>query len=99
MEWEIIQSRLMHLIEGGRRNELRGALLMLNVVDIAQFMAELDGQGMLMVFRLLPKDISAEVFAYMEAEQQEQLVEHQEEHQVEHLEQVVQQQRIRLEVN
>ncbi len=74
MEWEIINSRLMHLIEGGRRSELRGALLMLNVVDIAQFMAGLDGQNMLTVFRILPKDISAEVFAYMEPEQQEQLI-------------------------
>ena len=69
MEWDIIQSQLMHLIESGRRTELRGALLMLNVVDIAQFMAELDGQNMLTVFRILPKDISAEVFAYMEPEQ------------------------------
>lgn len=74
MEWEIIRSRLTHLIESGRRSELRGALLMLNVVDIAQFMEELDGQNMLTVFRILPKDISAEVFAYMEPEQQEQLI-------------------------
>ena len=74
MDWEIIQSRLMHLIENGRRNELRGALLMLNVVDIAQFMEQLDGQKMLMVFRILPKDVSAEVFAYMEPERQEQLI-------------------------
>ncbi len=74
MDWEIIRSRLLHLIDGNRRNELRGALLMLNVVDIAQFMKELDGQKTLMLFRILPKDISAEVFAYMEPEQQEQLI-------------------------
>lgn len=74
MEWEIIESRLLHLIENGRRNELRGALLMLNVVDIAQFMEKLDGEKMLMLFRLLPKDVSAEVFAYLEPEQQEQLI-------------------------
>ncbi len=74
MDWEIIRSRLMHLIDSNRRNELRGALLMLNVVDIAQFMKELDGQKTLMLFRILPKDISAEVFAYMEPEQQEQLI-------------------------
>lgn len=74
MDWEIIRSRLMHLIESNRRNELRGALLMLNVVDIAQFMKELDGQKTLMLFRILPKDISADVFAYMEPEQQEQLI-------------------------
>ena len=74
MEWEIIQSRLMHLLENNRRTELRGALLMLNVVDIAQFMRELEGQRLLTVFRILPKDISAEVFAYMEVDQQEQLI-------------------------
>ena len=64
MEWEIIESRLKYLLENGRRIELRGALLMLNVVDIAQFMEGLDGEKMLMLFRLLPKDVSAEVFAY-----------------------------------
>ncbi len=64
----------MHLIDGNRRSELRGALLMLNVVDIAQLMKELDGQKVLMLFRILPKDISAEVFAYMDSDQQEQLI-------------------------
>jgi len=74
MEWEIIESRLKYLLENGRRIELRGALLMLNVVDIAQFMEGLDSEKMLMLFRLLPKDVSAEVFAYMEPERQEQLI-------------------------
>ena len=74
MEWEVIESRLKYLLENNRRIELRGALLMLNVVDIAQFMQELDGEKLLMLFRLLPKDVSAEVFAYMEPEQQEQLI-------------------------
>ena len=64
----------MHLIDGNRRSELRGALLMLNVVDIAQLMKELDGQKVLMLFRILPKDISAEVFASMDSDQQEQLI-------------------------
>ena len=74
MEWEIIESRLNHLLENNRRTELRGALLMLNVVDIAQFMEGLDSTKMLMVFRILPKDVSAEVFAYMDAEQQSRLI-------------------------
>lgn len=74
MEWEIIESRLNHLLENNRRNELRGALLMLNVVDIAQYMESLDAREMLVVFRILPKDISADVFAYMEPERQEQLI-------------------------
>jgi len=74
MEWEVIESRLKYLLENNRRIELRGALLMLNVVDIAQFMQGLDGEKMLMLFRLLPKDVSAEVFAYMEPDRQEQLI-------------------------
>lgn len=74
MEWEIIESRLNHLLENNRRNELRGALLMLNVVDIAQYMESLDAREMLVVFRILPKDISADVFAYMGPERQEQLI-------------------------
>ena len=74
MEWEVIESRLKYLLENNRRIELRGALLMLNVVDIAQFMQTLDSEKLLMLFRLLPKDVSAEVFAYMEPEQQEQLI-------------------------
>lgn len=75
MDSEVIQSRLMHLLENNRHTELKGALLMLNVVDIAQFMKELDGQRLLTVFRILPKDVSAEVFAYMEVDQQQQLIE------------------------
>ena len=74
MEWEVIESRLRYLLENGRRTELRGALLMLNVVDIAQFMQALDSEKMLMLFRLLPKDVSAEVFAYMDPEQQEKII-------------------------
>ena len=67
-------SRLMGLIEGNKKNELRGALLMLNVVDIASFMEELEQDKMLMVFRILPKDIAADVFAYMDSDKQQQLV-------------------------
>ena len=74
MEYEVIQSRLMKLVNDNKKNELRGALLMLNVVDIAQFMEELSSDKLLMVFRILPKDIAADVFAYMDSDQQQQLI-------------------------
>ena len=74
MDREIIHSRLMQLVDGNKKNELRGALLMLNVVDIASFMESLESDKLLMVFRILPKDIAAEVFAYIDSEQQQQLV-------------------------
>lgn len=74
MDHEIIHARLMQLVDNNKRNELRGALLMLNVVDIAQFMESLEGEKLLMVFRILPKDTAAEVFAYIDSEQQQLLV-------------------------
>lgn len=75
MEWEAIEARLNTFLQNGRRSELRGALMMLNVVDIAQYMENLDRDKLLMVFRILPKDISADVFSYMSPEQRQTLVE------------------------
>ena len=48
---------------------------MLNEVDIAEYMEELDNEKMLMVFRLLPKDIAADVFSYMDADQRQRVIE------------------------
>ena len=74
MNQEEIFSRLNKLMEQGHRNELRGALMMLNVVDIAEFMESLEKDKLLTLFRLLPKDISADVFTYLDSDQQEQLI-------------------------
>jgi len=75
MEWEAIQNRLNTLLENGRHGELRGAMMMLNEVDIAQYMETLDKDKLLLMFRILPKDISADVFSYMSAEQKQTLIE------------------------
>ena len=75
MDFEIIRARLDKLVAEGRKGELRGALSMLNEVDIAEYMEELDNEKMLMVFRLLPKDIAADVFAYMDADQRQRVIE------------------------
>ncbi|HPZ00616.1 MAG TPA: magnesium transporter, partial [Clostridiales bacterium] len=47
-----------------------------NEVDIADFLEELEPEQMVKVFRVLPKDISADVFSYMEPENQQQVIEH-----------------------
>ena len=75
MDFEKIRARLDKLVAEGRKGELRGALSMLNEVDIAEYMEELDNEKMLMVFRLLPKDIAADVFAYMDADQRHRVIE------------------------
>ena len=74
MDFEVISRRLNALVESGRKGELRGALSMLNEVDIAEYLDTLDNERVLMVFRLLPKDISADVFSYMDTDQQSRLM-------------------------
>jgi len=74
MEWEKILERLNGLLQSGRHSQLRGALMMLNTVDIAQYLDELDANKRLLVFRILPKDISADVFSYMSHDAQEALI-------------------------
>lgn len=73
MDFERIKPRLDALLEAGKKAELRGAVGMLNEVDIAEYLGTLDNEKMLTMFRLLPKDISAEVFAYMDNDQQTRL--------------------------
>ena len=51
MDFEKIRARLDKLVAEGRKGELRGALSMLNEVDIAEYMEELDNEKMLMVFQ------------------------------------------------
>lgn len=74
MDFDRIKSRLDALLEAGRKAELRGALNMLNEVDIAEYLETLDNENVLRVFRLLPKDISAEVFSYMDNDQRTRIM-------------------------
>lgn len=74
MDFEVISRRLDALVESGRKGEIRGALSMLNEVDIAEYLDTLDNEKVLMVFRLLPKDISADVFSYMDTDRQSRLM-------------------------
>ena len=75
MDFDRIKNRLDALVDAGKKAELRGALNMLNEVDIAEYLETLDNEKMLMVFRLLPKDISAEVFSYMDNDQRTRIME------------------------
>ena len=75
MEFEVIKERLDKLLDNDRMGELRGALMMLNVVDIAEYMDGLETGKMLKTYRILPKDISAEVFTYLSDEQKQHLME------------------------
>lgn len=65
---------LKNLFAKGDFSALRSDLSEMNEVDIAEFLEELETDQMIKVFRILPKDLSAEVFAYLESENQENIV-------------------------
>ena len=74
MDFERIRSKLDALLEANKKAELRGALNMLNEVDIAEYLETLDNERVLMVFRLLPKDGAADVFSYMDNDQRTRIM-------------------------
>ena len=65
--------RLTELVQERKFRALREILTEMNEVDIAEFLDELDVEQEILVFRLLPKDLAAEVFSYLE-EDQEKLI-------------------------
>jgi magnesium transporter len=67
--------KVIDYISRGKFFDARNEIVKMNVVDIAQLLEELDGSSVLMVFRVLPKDIAVEVFSYMSYEQQQFIIE------------------------
>ncbi len=67
--------RLMGFINSSDYIGLKKELEKYNVVDIADFLETLKPEKMVLVFRLLPKDMSAEVFSYLTSDQQQYLIE------------------------
>lgn len=66
---------LLELAESRQFRQLKQELKTMNEVDIASFLEELAPELMLVVFRLLPKELAAEVFAYLEdSDDQQRLI-------------------------
>ena len=65
---------LLQLAKDKKYRQLKTALLELNEVDIASFIEELELERSAIVFRMLPKAIAAEVFAELEPELQEHII-------------------------
>ena len=62
------------LIESKRYAELRDRLSPLEAADIASICADLPEERIPLVFRLLPKELAAEVFVELDSDQQELLI-------------------------
>lgn len=74
MDFETVLKIISSLLSKGEISALRSMLVEMNPVDIAAVAGELEPQQRLRLFRVLPKDISADVFSYSEVEIQTQLV-------------------------
>lgn len=69
-----MEEQIIELIEQKKYTELRNVLSETNCTDISQLFTELSKENMIIVYRLLSKDAAADVFAYMEPELQETLI-------------------------
>lgn len=78
MEEEIRKEfmEMIKLLEEGRLQEFKQKATECPPVDIAEGLEEIEDEGrVLRVFRMLPKDISSDVFSYMTSEQQQLIAE------------------------
>lgn len=65
---------LMELVDTRKFRKLRNILAEMNEVDIAEFIEELDSEKTVLVYRMLPKELAADVFACLEVEDQEHII-------------------------
>ncbi len=66
--------QLNQLLNDNKLRELRSTLVEMNSADVAEFMADLPEDKLILVFRILPKDLAADVFSYLETETQTSIV-------------------------
>ena len=66
---------LLELANTKQFRKLKELLSEMNEVDIAEFMDEVEPEQLIVIFRLLPKELAADVFTYLEdSEDQEKLI-------------------------
>ena len=69
-----MNDKILSLINEGKYFEARNEISNLNVVDAAQLFEEVEQKHILLVFRILPKDFSSEVFSYMSFDLQKHVI-------------------------
>lgn len=65
---------IKELLENKQYTSLRQALTELNDADIAMILETLDEEDRLKIFRILPKSMAADVFSYLELENQQMII-------------------------
>ena len=74
MENQTLIEIMEKMLAGNKFSALKELLTEMNVVDIAQAMEGMDAENQLRIFRLLPKDSSADVFSYLGSDVQSVIV-------------------------
>ncbi|HOO80464.1 MAG TPA: magnesium transporter [Lachnospiraceae bacterium] len=65
---------LKDLIDTKQYTRLRQELAEMNDADIAYFLEQLEGEDLLKMFRILPKSLAADVFSYLDIENQQAII-------------------------
>ncbi|MBR3620113.1 MAG: magnesium transporter, partial [Clostridia bacterium] len=74
MENEVLLTILQKMLTENKFSTIKDILREMNTVDIAQTISEADPENQVKIFRLLPKDSSADVFSYLDSETQETVI-------------------------
>ena len=73
-EEKTIAEILQELLESRQYTKLRQTISEMNTVDIAAAMGEMENEDSLKMFRILPKDMAADVFADLELDAQQYII-------------------------
>jgi magnesium transporter len=74
MEQRIDVEELKKLLESKQYTLLRQYLSEVNEVDVAGWMEGLEESDMLKMFRILPKDLAADIFSYLDVDSQQYII-------------------------
>lgn len=66
--------QLLQYVEEHQYRLLRAELAEMNEADIAEFLQEVDDNQKVLIFRMLPKGLATDVFAFLESDIQEHLI-------------------------
>ena len=70
-----MEEKILELIEQKKFGELKSMLSEMNPADLAQIFEEIEEKDLPVIFRILPKELAAEVFVEMDSDMQQLLIE------------------------
>jgi len=71
---ENVKEVLFDFVSRKQFRQLKDELCEMNEFDIASFLEELDSEKQIIIFRMLPKELASDVFACLEVETQEHII-------------------------